>query len=132
MDDGNDIERSISTADLKHDHLTVRRVGAIAQRCSHKLYSNDEDIPIDDIEILSVVIEEFIDAFHHGKEELSFSCVGTDWLVSEFFRSQELKTMMVVVLCRFVKHQLISDGSRASSEKEFAEALKVQYGEDFE
>jgi hemerythrin-like domain-containing protein len=68
-DGNNNIERRSSTANLKHDHLTVRRVGAIAQRCSDKLYAGDEDIPIEDIEILSVVIEEFIDAFHHGKEE---------------------------------------------------------------
>ncbi|HEU4822918.1 MAG TPA: hemerythrin domain-containing protein [Nitrososphaeraceae archaeon] len=73
MSDENSIKRS-STADLKHDHLTVRRVGAIAQRCSDKLYAggDDEDIPIEDIEILSVVIEEFIDAFHHGKEEKAY------------------------------------------------------------
>ena len=64
-------KRKSSTADLKHDHLTIKRVGAIAQRCSDKLYA-DDDIPIEDIEILSVVIEEFIDAFHHGKEEKAY------------------------------------------------------------
>jgi hypothetical protein len=51
LDDGNNIERRCSTADLKHDHLTVRRVEAIAQRYSDKLYTGDEDIPIEDIEI---------------------------------------------------------------------------------
>ncbi len=71
-DGNNNIERRSSTANLKHDHLTVRRVGAIAQRCSDKLYAGDEDIPIEDIEILSVIIEEFIDAFHHGKEEKAY------------------------------------------------------------
>jgi hemerythrin-like domain-containing protein len=69
--DENNVRRS-STADLKHDHLTIKRVGAIAQRCSDKLYADDYDIPIEDIEILSVVIEEFIDAFHHGKEEKAY------------------------------------------------------------
>ena len=72
MSDENSIKkRKSSTADLKHDHLTIKRVGAIAQRCSDKLYA-DYDIPIEDIEILSVVIEEFIDAFHHGKEEKAY------------------------------------------------------------
>ena len=65
LDDGNNIERRRSIADLKHDYLTVRRVGAIAQQCSDKLYTGDEDIPIEDIEILSVVIEEFIDTFQN-------------------------------------------------------------------
>jgi len=70
-------KRKSSTADLKHDHLTIKRVGAIAQRCSDKLYA-DDDIPIEDIEILSVVIEEFIDAFHHGKEEKAYFPVTKD------------------------------------------------------
>ena len=72
LSNGNNIKRRSSTANLKHDHLTIKRVGAIAQRCSDKLYAGDEDIPIDDIEILSVVIEEFVDAFHHGKEEKAY------------------------------------------------------------
>jgi hemerythrin-like domain-containing protein len=72
LSDENNVERRSSTADLKHDHLTIKRVGAIAQRCSDKLYAGDEYIPIEDIEILSVVIEEFIDAFHHGKEEKAY------------------------------------------------------------
>jgi hemerythrin-like domain-containing protein len=72
LHNGDNTERS-STAELKHDHLTVRRVGAIAKRCSDKLYAGDEkDVPIEDIEILSVVIEEFIDVFHHGKEEKAY------------------------------------------------------------
>jgi hemerythrin-like domain-containing protein len=73
LSDENSInKRKRSTADLKHDHLTIKRVGAIAQRCSDKLYADYDDIPIEDIEILSVVIEEFIDAFHHGKEEKAY------------------------------------------------------------
>jgi len=53
------------------EHLTVRRIGNIAQICSDRLYAND-DIPIEDIQIISVIIEEFIDAFHHGKEEKAY------------------------------------------------------------
>ena len=60
-----------STQNLKYDHTYVRRLGHIAQICSSKLY-NDKDIPIEDLEIISVVMEEFVDRFHHGKEELSY------------------------------------------------------------
>lgn len=60
-----------STRELKQDHVTVRRIRDIAQRCSDKLYAGEE-IPLEDIQILSVVIEEFIDAFHHGKEEKAY------------------------------------------------------------
>ena len=60
-----------ATSDLKNDHLTVRRLGTIVQKCSDKLYLN-ADIPIEDIELISVVIEEFVDRFHHGKEEQAY------------------------------------------------------------
>src|SRR3712207_2964033 len=62
---------SSSTESLMQEHLLVRRIGNIAQRCSDKLYGN-ENIPIEDIQIISVVMEEFIDAFHHGKEEKAY------------------------------------------------------------
>src|SRR5918911_1543549 len=62
---------SSSTDSLMQEHLTVRRIGNIAQICSDRLYAN-KDIPIEDIQIISVVIEEFIDAFHHGKEEKAY------------------------------------------------------------
>ncbi len=60
-----------ATQNLKNDHVTIRRVKDIAQKCSRMLYSN-EHIPIEDIEIISVVIEEFVDHFHHGKEEKAY------------------------------------------------------------
>jgi hemerythrin-like domain-containing protein len=62
---------SFSTESLMQEHLIVRRIGNIAQRCSDRLYAN-EDIPIEDIQIISVVIEEFIDALHHRKEEKAY------------------------------------------------------------
>ncbi len=60
-----------STDSLMQEHIIVRRIGNIAQRCSDKLYAN-KDIPIEDIQIISVVMEEFIDALHHGKEEKAY------------------------------------------------------------
>ncbi|HET9773606.1 MAG TPA: hemerythrin domain-containing protein [Nitrososphaeraceae archaeon] len=60
-----------ATQNLKNDHITIRRVKEIAQKCSDKLYAN-EYVPIEDIEIISVIIEEFVDHFHHGKEENAY------------------------------------------------------------
>ena len=62
---------SFSTDSLMQEHIIVRRIGNIAQRCSDRLYAN-KDIPIEDIQIISVVMEEFIDALHHGKEEKAY------------------------------------------------------------
>jgi hemerythrin-like domain-containing protein len=60
-----------STQDLKDDHITLRRVKNILETCSDMLYAN-ANISIQDIEIISVVIEEFADKFHHGKEEQAY------------------------------------------------------------
>jgi hemerythrin-like domain-containing protein len=60
-----------ATSDLKSDHITIRRLGTIVQNCSDKLYLN-EDIPIEDLELISVIIEEFVDRFHHSKEEQAY------------------------------------------------------------
>jgi len=60
-----------STKNLKNDHITIRRVRNIAQKCSDHLYSNKE-VPLEHIEIISVIIEEFVDEFHHGKEEQAY------------------------------------------------------------
>jgi len=60
-----------STQDLKRDHITIRRIKDVALTCSKKLYEA-KYVPIEDIEIISVVIEEFVDHFHHGKEENAY------------------------------------------------------------
>jgi len=60
-----------STQNLKNDHVILRRIKVIALRCSELLYDN-KSVPIEDIEIISVLIEEFVDLFHHGKEEKAY------------------------------------------------------------
>lgn len=60
-----------STQDLKNDHVNLRRIKDIALRCSVLLY-DEKYVPIEDIEIISVLIEEFVDFFHHGKEEMAY------------------------------------------------------------
>lgn len=60
-----------STQNLKQDHITLRRVRDIAFKGSKVLLEN-QSVPIEDIEIICVVIEEFIDNFHHGKEESAY------------------------------------------------------------
>lgn len=60
-----------STQELKKDHVILRRVRDIALKSSNLLYKN-YPIPIEDVEIICLVIEEFIDNFHHGKEEVAY------------------------------------------------------------
>lgn len=51
--------------------MLVNRLGKIAKRCSDLLYSNSV-IPIEDIKIISMIILEFVDKFHHCKEEKAY------------------------------------------------------------
>jgi hemerythrin-like domain-containing protein len=60
-----------ATRDLKQDHILINRLGKIAKKCSDLLYGN-VDIPIEDIKIISMLIHEFVDKFHHGKEEKAY------------------------------------------------------------
>jgi hemerythrin-like domain-containing protein len=63
----------VATSDLKKDHLFVRRFGEVIQKCSDKIYAGkDSDILLEDLEITSVIMEELIDTFHHGKEEEAY------------------------------------------------------------
>ena len=60
-----------ATRDLKQDHILINRLGKIAKKCSDLLYANAE-IPTEDIKIISMLIYEFVDKFHHGKEEKAY------------------------------------------------------------
>ena len=86
------------------EHLIVRRVGNIAQKCSDKLYAN-QNIPIEDIQIISVIIEEFVDAFHHGKEEKGYFPItrGKDGFsedIRKFLIEHELGRRIAIMLRR--------------------------------
>ncbi len=86
------------------EHLIVRRIGSIAQKCSDKLYLN-QNIPIEDIQIISVVIEEFVDAFHHGKEEKAYFPMtkekdGFSEDVRKFLIEHELGRRIAIMLRR--------------------------------
>lgn len=56
----------LATKDLLQEYLLMR-IGGIAQRCSDKLYAG-EDIPIEVVQVISVVIEEFTDK-DSGRQE---------------------------------------------------------------
>jgi hemerythrin-like domain-containing protein len=96
-----------STRNLLEEHSTIRRVGNIAQKCSDRLYAGD-DIPIEDIEIVSVVIQEFIDAFHHGKEEKAYFPVtkdkdGYSEDIRKFLAEHELGRQIATMLRREIQ-----------------------------
>jgi hemerythrin-like domain-containing protein len=112
---------SSSTQNLMQEHLIVRRVGNIAQRCSDTLYAN-EDIPIEDIQIISVVIDEFINAFHHGKEEKAYFPItkskgGFSDDIRKFLIEHELGRRIAKMLRRELDALMDQDSSKEAGLK---------------
>jgi hemerythrin-like domain-containing protein len=96
-----------ATQDLKHDHIAVRRLKNIIERCCDTLCTN-QDLPIEDIEIISVVIEEFVDRFHHGKEEQAYFPGNRDKNgfaedIRKFLIEHELGRRIAMMLRREIK-----------------------------
>ena len=66
-----------ATNQLRADHEQIRRLEKITLRCSEELLKGT-NIPFSDIEKITIIISEFIDAIHYGREEDSyFPCVAS-------------------------------------------------------
>lgn len=60
-----------ATHSLREDHIIVRRISNVARRYSDMIYSR-EYVPVEDVKKVLILIELFIDAYHHCKEECSY------------------------------------------------------------
>lgn len=60
-----------ATDELLQDHVTIRRLQAVIERCYTLLYGG-KDVPFGDLVKISDVIEQFVDQLHHGKEEKGY------------------------------------------------------------
>lgn len=66
-----------ATDTLRQDHLKIRRLEKIIIKCYKDLYSG-KSIPVPDLEKITFVISEFLDAIHYSREEDSyFACVAS-------------------------------------------------------
>ena len=115
-----------ATQNLKNDHVIIKRIRNISQTCSDKLYVN-QFIPITDIEILSVIMEEFVDNFHHGKEEKAYFPETKDKDgfaedIRKFLIEHELGRRIAMMLRRELEKW------KKSMEKEDNRELKEAYG----
>ena len=69
---------------LREDHKQITRLDKIIIKCYTDLYAG-KDIPLVDIDRISLIIEEFLDSIHYSREEDSyFPCVASyDHLTKE-------------------------------------------------
>jgi hemerythrin-like domain-containing protein len=118
------------TTDLLKDHLFVRRLGVVLQKCSDRLYANVE-IPLEDIEVASVIMEEFVDGFHHGKEERAYFPATKDKdSFSEDIRKFLIEHELGRRIARMLRRELVlwrksvREGGRYDSKEPVARFLK--------
>jgi len=60
-----------ATDDLLQDHVFIRRLQTVIEKCYALLYEG-KDVPFGDLIKIADIIEQFVDQFHHGKEETSY------------------------------------------------------------
>lgn len=121
-----------ATSDLKKDHLFVRRFGEVIQKCSDKIYADkDSDISLEDLEIASVIMEELIDTFHHGKEEEAYfpnthdkNSFSED--IRKFLIEHELGRRISRMFKRelLIRRKCINEGKQTGSKEPIARFLK--------
>jgi len=66
-----------ATESLREDHKQIKRLDKIIIKCYTELYAG-KNIPLSDINKISLVIDEFLDSIHYSREEDSyFPCVAS-------------------------------------------------------
>ncbi|HLG37954.1 MAG TPA: hemerythrin domain-containing protein [Nitrososphaera sp.] len=60
-----------ATDELLQDHVVIRRLQAVIEKCYSLLYEG-RDIPFGDLVKIADIIEQFVDQLHHGKEEKGY------------------------------------------------------------
>ena len=62
---------------LRKDHQQIKRLEKIVSKCYHDLYA-EKNITFSDIELITLIISEFLDSIHYSREENSyFPCVAS-------------------------------------------------------
>ena len=62
---------------LRKDHQQIKRLEKIVYKCYHDLFAG-KNIPFSDIELITLIISEFLDSIHYSREENSyFPCVAS-------------------------------------------------------
>lgn len=66
-----------ATDTLRKDHQQIKRLEKIISKCYNDLYDG-KNIPFSDLELISLIISEFLDSIHYSREENSyFPCVAS-------------------------------------------------------
>ena len=76
-----------ATKALREDHKQIGRLEKVIIKCYTELYAG-KNIPLSDIDKISLIIDEFLDSIHYSREEDSyFPCVASYDHLKEEIRS---------------------------------------------
>src|SRR5690349_12345714 len=76
-----------ATESLRNDHKQIRRLEKIIIQCYNKLNAG-QDIPFSDMEQITIIMSEFLDAIHYSREEDAyFPCVASYDTLKEEIRA---------------------------------------------
>jgi len=60
-----------ATEDLLQDHVFIRRLQTVIEKC-YAYLNESRDVPVGNIIKIADIIEQFVDQFHHNKEESGY------------------------------------------------------------
>ena len=80
-----------ATEELLQDHVFIRRLQAIIEKCYTRLYEG-KDMPIGDLIKILNIIEQFVDQFHHSKEENSYFPKAEN---RDYYYSEEIRKFVI-------------------------------------
>jgi hemerythrin-like domain-containing protein len=60
-----------ATEDLLQDHVFIRRLQTVIEKC-YAYLNESRDVPVGDIIKIADIVEQFVDQFHHNKEESGY------------------------------------------------------------
>jgi len=61
-----------ATEHLLQDHIFIRRLQTVIEKC-YAYLNESRDVPVGDIIKIADIIEQFVDQFHHNKEESGYT-----------------------------------------------------------
>ena len=121
-----------ATDSLREDHKQIRRLDKVIIKCYTSLYEG-KNIPISDLEKITIIIEEFFDSIHYSREEDSyFPCVASYDHLKQEIRSllieHEFSRRIAIQIKKHVKRWKNGEDATRTCCKIFKNIFNIPYG----
>ena len=79
-----------ATDELRKDHKQIVRLEKVIIKCYTELYAG-KNIPLSELDKISLIIDEFLDSIHYSREEDSYF----PWVASYDHLKQEIRALLI-------------------------------------